>query len=32
MTYYLGHESNVHRRMTNLIVERLTSVHAPPVK
>ncbi|MFT6001063.1 MAG: hypothetical protein ACI81P_003530 [Neolewinella sp.] len=32
MTYYLEHESNVHRRMTNLVVERLTSVFAPVTK
>lgn len=32
MTYYLEHESNVHRRMTNLVVERLTSVFAPSTR
>ncbi|WP_020571489.1 hypothetical protein [Neolewinella persica] len=32
MDYYLEHESNVHRRMTNLLVERLTSVFAPAAK
>lgn len=32
MDYYLEHESNVHRRMTNLIVERMTSVFAPATK
>lgn len=29
MDVYLANESNLNRRMTNLIVERLTSVYAP---
>lgn len=32
MACYLENESDVHRRMTNLIVERLTSVFVPPTK
>ncbi len=32
MTDCLEHESDVHRRMTNLVVERLTSVFAPVTK
>ncbi|MFK8162687.1 MAG: hypothetical protein AB8H12_09520 [Lewinella sp.] len=29
MSYYLANDGNVHRRMTNLIVERMTSVFVP---